>query len=812
MDIRSSLKRKSIFALAIYLAMAVALIGTVSYLIVEPPTRSQLERNLDLRTELISAQIEEPINGSIGTLQAIVSIGGNHESQEHQAVLLFNLFSLVEGVAVSGGLWPIPYSVDKQIPYKSLFFNRASDGIVDRVLSWDNPESGGYDKEPWYTSVVEKPVGTVSWSSVYIDPFTHVQMITASSPYYIEGQFAGVATIDISLASLVAFVRLHAEQYDLGVIVRDSYGDIITEHNFQLAKDIYISQNEFGDFAWTVDVVNAKRLVAEQVYDLVSKVEAVIVPIMLACVMLGYFMINRFLISPIVVIARRLEESKQGGAIDINYNSRDEIKYLIDSLNEKTVYLEEEKVKAQASTKAKSAFLATLSHEIRTPMNGVLGTAQILLKTDLNDEQNKHLKTLYESGEHMMTLLNEILDFSKVEQGHLELESTPFPLESIIGSINSVYFTLCSEKGLQFKVYSEVPQDRWYLCDKARLRQILFNLLNNAVKFTSRGYVEVYFKEEMRDGNNFLVIRIRDTGIGIAREAQEKIFKPFEQAESSTTRRFGGTGLGLAIVKQLCGLMNGSVTVKSELGIGSSFEVALQTDISAPVFAEYRELRKLNYNGLKVLIVEDNRTNAIILSTFMTNKGFECHCVENGELGVEAVAQGNFDLVLMDNHMPVMDGVEATTAIRSLPGECANILIFGCTADVFKDTRERMQGAGVDYIISKPIDETELDDALISHSGRLYQFNSKLLKDFENGKPAQIKLEEPLMMFFMAVENQDLLNAKSKFAQIKQDLDAIQIPELDDNLVVIESLLLANELPRQEHLDLLAVQVKDYCN
>ena len=200
-------------------------------------------------------------------------------------------------------------------------------------------------------------------------------------------------------------------------------------------------------------------------------------------------------------------------------------------------------------------------------MNGVLGTAQILLKTDLSEEQQKHMKTLYESGDHMMTLLNEILDFSKIEQGHLELENNPFPLEAIIGSINSVYFTLCSEKGLQFKVYSEVPPDRWYMSDKARLRQILFNLLNNAVKFTSRGYVEVYFKEVEKQGQNYLEIKVRDTGIGIAKEAQQKIFKPFEQAESSTTRRFGGTGLGLAIVKQLCGLMNGSVTLTSELGI-----------------------------------------------------------------------------------------------------------------------------------------------------------------------------------------------------------------------------------------------------
>lgn len=811
MYIRSSLKRKSIFALAIYLAMVVALIGTVSYLVIEPPTREQLKKNLDLRTELISVQIEEPMDSSLGVLQAVVSIGSYDKNQAHQAELLHQLFSLIDGVVVSGGLWPDPYSIDAEIPFKSLFFNRARDGKVDRVLSWNNPESGGYDKESWYTSVVRKPIGTVSWSPVYIDPFTHLQMITASAPYYLDGSFAGVATIDISLESLVAFVRKHAEEYELGVLLRDGYGDVITEHNFQLAQDIYIGDNSFGDFNWSVEVVNAKRLVAEQVYDLVSQVEAVIVPIMLACVMLGYFLISRFLINPIVVIARNLEESKEGGAIDIHYQSQDEIKYLIDSLNEKTVYLEEEKIKAQASTKAKSAFLATLSHEIRTPMNGVLGTAQILLKSDLDIEQRKHLKRLYESGEHMMTLLNEILDYSKVEQGRLELESSPFPLDSIIGSINSVYSTLCSEKGLQFKVHSEVPNDRWYLCDKARLRQILFNLLNNAVKFTSRGYVEVFFKEEMRDGEGYLLIRVRDTGIGIARDAQDKIFNPFEQAESSTTRRYGGTGLGLAIVKQICDLMGGSVSVKSEIGIGSSFEVSVRASISQPAIPEYKKMRKLNYQGLNVLVVEDNRTNSIILSTFLTNKGFFCECAANGELGVEAMAQKEFDLVLMDNHMPVMDGVEATSSIRQLASAKANTLIFGCTADVFKETRERMLGAGVDHIISKPVDETELDDALISHSKKLYQFKPHLLATHQS-IDSQIEVEELLMVFFMAIENNDLSTVKSKFAQIKQQLNGFETPQLKDSLLTIEGCLSGDELPSQQMLDLLTVQVTDYCN
>ncbi|WP_367986820.1 ATP-binding protein [Vibrio sp. NTOU-M3] len=807
MSIRSSLKRKSIIALAVYLALVITVIGTVSYMVVEPPIRDQLERNLDTRNQLLSEQISEPLNSSLGILQSVVSIGNTGESQAHQEHMLFSLFSVLDGITVSGGLWPIPYSIDKEVAYSSLFFNRASDGKIDKVTSWDNPESGGYDKEDWYTSVVNQPMGTVSWSQVYIDAFTHVQMITASSPYYINGEFAGVATVDLSLAELVDFVRRHAEQNELGVLLRDAHGDVITEHNFQLVKGIYISQNSFGDFNWNVEVVNSKRLVAEQVYDLVTKVETGIIPIMLICVMAGYVLINRSLIRPITVIAQKVDDSRRGGIIDMTYRSDDEIKHLIDTFNQKTVYLEAEKVKAQASTKAKSAFLATLSHEIRTPMNGVLGTAQILLKTQLSDEQRKHLKTLYDSGDHMMTLLNEILDFSKIEQGHLELEKNAFPFDSIVGSINSVYHTLCSEKGLQFKVYSEISNGRWYRSDKARLRQVLFNLLNNAVKFTSRGYVEVYFREVEKDGNNYLSIKVRDTGIGIAKSAHEKVFKPFEQAESSTTRRFGGTGLGLAIVKQITDLMNGSIELSSEPGIGTSFEVLLEMEISTAGSVEIKEHHKLDYSGLRALIVEDNRTNAIILTTFMSNKGFTCECVENGELAVYQVVNNEYDLILMDNHMPVMDGVEAISAIRALNNPQSKILIFGCTADVFKETRERMLGSGADYIVAKPIDEAELDDALYRYAKKLYQFKpqAKAVEQENN-------IEQTLLEMYLAVESQDIPRVTVCLTRLDNALPENIEASIQDTLTQLKQQLMDDVLPSQTELDVLTVLLKDYCS
>ncbi|CAH8216225.1 Histidine kinase [Vibrio aestuarianus] len=807
MKVRSSLRKKSITALAFYLCFFIATIGTITYWVVESPLRAELKQNLDLRAEILSAQIREPLNNSIGILQSVVSIGQSANGQAEQDRLLHSLFSILDNIVVSGGLWPKPYSVDPAQQYSSLFYNRASDGQVDKLLSWNNPAVSGYDKETWYTEVKGQPLGSVAWSQVYVDSYTHIQMITASSPYYVNGEFAGVATVDISLHGLTKLLAAQAERYDLGVSLSDSDGSIISEHNFHIRNGAYISRFDFGDFQWQVDVINANRLVNDEVYELVTNVEARIIPFLLACVMIGYYLLNKYLITPIVVIAKKVADSKEGGIIEIPYRSNDEIRQLVDTFNQKTVYLEAEKVKAQASTRAKSAFLATLSHEIRTPMNGVLGTAQILLKTQLSAQQRQNLNSLYESGEHMMTLLNEILDFSKIEQGHLELDNSRFPLDSLIGSIKSVYHTLCNEKGLQFNIHNEVASDRWYFSDKARLRQILFNLLNNAVKFTSSGFIDVYLKEEWVDEQLYLSIRVRDSGIGIAKEAQEKIFRPFEQAESSTTRRFGGTGLGLAIVKQITELMNGNITVASEVGIGSSFHVMLAIEEASAGPTKVKTHRKLDYQGLKALIVEDNRTNSIIIETFMKNKGFICRCVENGELGVQALTEERFDLVLMDNHMPVMDGIEAISCIRSLSEINHNVLIFGCTADVFKETRERMLAAGADYIIAKPVHENELDDALYQYAEKLYQFQPKSSMQMAAGS-----IEESLVTFYMAIENQEIELALATVKKLAAHVCVTDASPLNDALQSIQITLENDELPNTQQVDVLTVLLTDFCN
>lgn len=720
MIVKESLKRKSLYFLSVYLFLFITIIGSTTFFVVQKPAEEKLRTNLDLRTTLLSNYIQNTLERSDTMLNNLASIATYTEHFETLNQLIPAMLQSSSDIFISGGIWPEPNSVKNEIERNSLFYTKTPQNTVEQVKSWNYESSPPYYQEPWYVSAKGQAPNQIYWSDVYVDPYTHIKMITASTPYYQNGDFLGVVTVDVSLNDLVKYTKEQASKYELGIILRDQTGAMIAEHQFKIVDGIYISSNQFGAYEWTVDVVNSNKLVFEEVLELVTDLELRLIPILLLCVVVGYYLFVTRLVSPLVAISKKVSETSDGDMINIGYKSQDEIGYLIDVFNKKTIYLKEEKRKAEASTKAKSAFLATLSHEIRTPMNGVLGTAQLLLKSDLDEQQLKYLNSLYDSGEHMMTLLNEILDFSKIEEGRLELDKTKFPIASIIGSINSVYYTMSSEKGLTFQVHSDIDDNCWYYADKARLRQILFNLLSNAIKFTEKGVVGVHLKETQQNGKTYLDMKVRDTGIGMSAEALSRIFNPFEQAESSTTRRFGGTGLGLSIVKRLVDLMGGEISVKSEVGIGTSFNVRIAVTTCGEDVQEITQTQKLDYRGLSVLIVEDNRINTMIIDSFMKNKGFITTCVENGEQAVQQLASRGFDLVLMDNHMPVMDGVAAITSMRKLPGMAKETLIFGCTADVFKETRERMTKAGADYIIAKPIDERELDDALLMYSERLF--------------------------------------------------------------------------------------------
>lgn len=723
---RTSLKRKSLLALLAYSFAFIAILGTLTYLTVESPFLKELRENLDLRAQLLSTRISESLDSSLGILSAIVSIGEAQQSKAQRTELLNTLFSNINNEVVSGGLWPQPLLLNNELVYDSLFFNRTADGKVDQVFSWNNIQSGGYSDEDWYKNAISQPPRSVIWSPVYIDTYTHIQMITASSPYFIDEKFAGVATIDLSLQKLEQLIVKHAENYGLGILLIDQYGETIISHNFRIREGSYISSVKFGNFDWSIQVINAKYLLIEKVYAIVAQIEFWLIPIILAGVILGYYFISHNIITPIVEISKRVQDLRSGGLIEVPYKGKDELSYLVDAFNEKTIYLEEEKLKAQASTKAKSAFLATLSHEIRTPMNGILGNAQILLKSQLSNEQSQQLKQLYDSGQHMMEILNEILDFSKVEQGQFKLDPHIFIFSELYESVDNIYSSICHDKGLIFNIDSQVPSEQAFEADLSRIKQIAFNLMNNAVKFTAKGTVDIHFALNEIKGEDYLHIQISDTGIGISPDAQQKIFEPFQQAESSTTRRFGGTGLGLSIVKSLCELMNGRVAVHSELGRGTRFDVYVQLKkAEAKAINPVGQINEnYDYHGLSALVVEDNKTNATIMIKFLTDLGFTCYSVSNGVEALNQLDVEHYDLIMMDHHMPIMDGLTCIGAIRAQPSAYHNILIIGCSADVYQESKQKMINTGANDVLAKPIEEVELNKILVKHKDKLIQYQN----------------------------------------------------------------------------------------
>ncbi|MBS0333000.1 MAG: response regulator [Proteobacteria bacterium] len=369
---------------------------------------------------------------------------------------------------------------------------------------------------------------------------------------------------------------------------------------------------------------------------------------------------------------------------------------------------------AGAANAAKSVFLATMSHEIRTPLNGVLGMAQAMAGDELSDRQRDRLSVIHRSGEALLAILNDVLDLSKIEAGKLELEQLEFELAEVARGAYSAFTALANKKGLSFALDIERARGR-YLGDPTRLRQILYNLISNALKFTEQGEIRV---TAIREGG-MLVLSVRDTGVGIAPENVSKLFAKFDQLDSSTTRRFGGTGLGLAICRELASLMHGEIGVSSELGLGSTFT------LRAPLryLGEEKALAAAPGSSgdggaaaiaLRVLAAEDNAVNQLVLKTLLHQMGVEPVVVDNGQLAVEAWKAGDFDVILMDIQMPVMDGLTATGQIRMLEraGGRPRTPIVALTANAMSHHIDQYVVAGMDGHVAKPIQAAELFAAL----------------------------------------------------------------------------------------------------
>jgi two-component system, sensor histidine kinase and response regulator len=394
--------------------------------------------------------------------------------------------------------------------------------------------------------------------------------------------------------------------------------------------------------------------------------------------------------------------------------------HLEELVAQRTRELTEARTAAEAANVAKSAFLANMSHEIRTPMNGVLGMANLVRRAGVTPEQQEYLDKIETSGRYLLTIVDDILDLSKIEAGKLQLEPHDFALDDLVQGITAVVGDRAAAKGLAFRVdIANAP--RWLHGDSARLMQALVNYLGNAVKFTEHGSVALSCRAlEQDDASYLLRFEVIDTGIGMTTDEQTRIFEPFEQADTSSRRRFQGSGLGLAIAKRIAAMMDGEVGVESEPGKGSSFWLTVRLQRGAPrSIASQAPLEEpaealliRDFSGARVLVAEDDPVSREVAQYLLQSVGLAVEVAENGAEAVQMATSSDFALILTDMQMPRMDGLQATVAIRALPGRQATP-VLALTANAFAEDRRRCLEAGMNDFIVKPFEPKLLFETVL---------------------------------------------------------------------------------------------------
>jgi len=650
---------------------------------------------------------------------------------------------------VGGGIWYEPAAVYEDRTHYSAYAYREGNQMV---VTMDYADTVDYLAEPWYVDA-KAANGRMIWTDVYYDPVADVTMITSSKAFYNEnGQMLGVATADMALTDIQSIAsRISIGETGRAFIIGSrgeyiSYFDnmrgveqsIHTDENEDLAslgdelfandsgvysmrldgKALNVYYNTLHDVEWKLIVLlNANEIRSSALVTVLTMASVPVFGLMLASLSILY--VTRHIRRVVTKVNSFADKAASGNWTErIKVLEADEFGKMEEHLNEMMAKMSEMNRRstealeaAQAANRAKSEFLSRMSHEIRTPLNGITGMTQVASETEDIARVRECMRKISIASKHLLSLINDVLDMSKIEANKLELYNESFNLLEAIEGVTSLVDVKAGEKSQTFEVKLDEALPFYVKADELRLAQVLLNLLSNAVKFTPEEGViglTVRMGETLSDKRAVLYFNVSDTGIGIEEENKSRLFGSFEQADVGISRKFGGTGLGLAISKNIVELMGGSITVESELGQGSvfSFNIHVQVCDEAEMLAEAEKtLDNLDLSGKTILIAEDIELNREVAAAVLEGTGAAIEFAENGVQAVRMfeASEGRYSVVLMDVQMPEMDGYEATRAIRAMQGG-ADIAIIALSANALQSDVRNALAAGMNDHISKPID------------------------------------------------------------------------------------------------------------